>query len=144
MTRRSRLVANAILLAILAGQAAAIVSGRELWPFSPYPMFSKPLGDTVSRFWLHGMLADGSEVPLRQRSAFHPFRLAQLEGALARMDAGELAEAARDMLARYESRRAAGDHRGPRLSALRIYRVTWDTGVPAGEPLARELLAEAR
>ncbi|MCK6461169.1 MAG: hypothetical protein L6Q95_14905 [Planctomycetes bacterium] len=144
MTRRRRLLANGILVAILLGQAAAIVSGRELWPFSPYPMFSRSLAPTVERFWLCGVREDGAEIALRSTAAFHPFRLAQLEGALARMDAPALAEAARDMLARYEARRLAGRHDGAPLRSLRIYRVVWRTAAPSGaEPLSRELLAES-
>jgi hypothetical protein len=144
VTRPRRLLANAILLAILGGQAVAVVAERELWPFSPYPMFSKPLGPTVARFRLHGVLEDGAELPLRHRSAFHPFRAAQLEGALDRMDRGQLAVAVRDLYARYEARRAGGLHDGPPLAALRLYRLVWRTAAPPdGEPLARELLAEA-
>jgi hypothetical protein len=145
VTPRRRLLANGILLAILLGQAVAIVADRELWPFSPYPMFSTVLGPTVARFWLSGVRADGTEIALRARSAFHPFRLAQLEGALERMDPPELAAATRDLLARYEARREAGRHDGPPLAALRIYRVVWQTDAAAGaDPIARELLSEAR
>jgi hypothetical protein len=144
MTGRRRLLANGILLAILLGQAAAIVAGRELWPFSPYPMFSKSLAPTVERFWLCGVREDGTEIALRKSAAFHPFRLAQLEGALGRLDFKGLAEAAKDLLARYEARRMAGRHDGPPLRSLRIYRVAYGTAAPAGaEPVSRELLAEA-
>lgn len=148
MTPRRRLLANAIVLAILGGQALAIVLDRELWPFSPYPMYSElRRGPTVSRLWLYGLSVDGAEAPLKERAAFHPFRLAQLEGALARLDEPRLREALQDLLARYEAGRRDGRHAGRELSALRLYRMTWNVDPEArnrDRPLARDLLAEAR
>jgi hypothetical protein len=143
VTRRRRLLATAILLAILGGQAAAILLDRELWPFSPYPMFSESMTGEMSQLWLFGVLADGTEAPLGNREAFHPFRLAQLLGALERMSAGERAEALRDMLARREARRLEGHDVGPQLAAMRLYRMTWASDDPDAKP-ERELLAEAR
>ena len=144
MSRSRRLFANLIIAAILAGSAAAIVTGLELWPFSPYPMFSAVRrGPTVTSLWLYGVLPGGEEVPLSDRAAFHPFRLAQLEAALARLDLPGREEGLRDILARHETRR----HAGPGLAGLRLYRMTFGIDARAANrdrPLARELLAEVR
>lgn len=146
MSRSRRVVANLAIAAILAGSAAAIVTGRELWPFSPYPMFSAlRRGPTVRDLWLYGVLPGGDETPLSDRSAFHPFRLAQLKAALERLAPPARREALEDMLARYEHRRIAGLHAGPGLVGLRVYRMTFecdDRAANRDRPLARELLAE--
>ncbi len=147
MTRSRRLLANLLVLGIVAGSAAAIATGRELWPFSPYPMFSGVHRETtVARHWIYGVLPDGREVPLSDRRFFHPLRPAQLEAAFARLGPAERREGLDDILSRYEARRAAGRHGGPRVTGLRLYRMTFELEADAGNrdrPLARELLAEA-
>jgi hypothetical protein len=140
---RRRLVANAALLLILGGQALALALDRELWPFSPYAMFSGLReGPTVSRLWLFGVREDGTEIALRERAAFAPLRPAQLEGALrsllARPDA--LRAALRDLLALHGARR-----RDPPLKGLRLYELRWRADPDAldpARPLARERVAE--
>jgi hypothetical protein len=147
MTGRRRLVANGVLLAILLGSAAAIVTGKELWPFSPYPMFSSLRGGpSLGSLWFRGVLADGTEVQLPGSRAFHPLRLAQLTAALERLSGDRLEEALLDLLTRYGVRRRAGRHDGPPLKGLRLYRMTFAFDPdPAGRdrPISRELVAEA-
>ncbi len=146
MSRSRRLLANLLVLGIVAGTAAAIATGRELWPFSPYPMFSTVRrGPTVARPWLYGVLSDGTEAPLADRAAFHPFRLSQLESAFDRLGPADLREGLEDMLSRYEARRRSGRHSGPPVAGLRVYRMTFELEADGGNrdrPLARELLAE--
>ncbi|MFI5403246.1 MAG: hypothetical protein ACHQ1G_09935 [Planctomycetota bacterium] len=146
MTRRRRLLANAVILAILCGQLLAIVLDRELWPFSPYSMYSDlRRGPAVTRLWLYGVAADGTEAPL-ELSMVHPYRFPQLETALSRLQGADVQEGLRDILARYEARRRAGRHAGPTLSALRLYRMTWTADPRVANrdrPLERDLLAEA-
>jgi len=58
----------------------------------------------------------------------------------------DLHEAARNILERYEARRAAGRHAGPPLRALRIYRIAWQFDPwarNADHPEHRTLLCEA-
>jgi len=146
MTRSRRLLANLLVLGVVAGSAAAIGTGHELWPFSPYPMFSRThRGPTVERLWVYGVLPDGREVPLSDRRAFHPLRLAQLEAALTNLGPAGRREGLEDMLSRYEVRRGAGRHGGPRFTGLRLYRMAFELEDDAGNrdrPLVRELLAE--
>lgn len=139
MTARRRTVANGIVLALLAGQAAAVLADRELWPFSPYPMYSTLQTGTITRLWLYRVGADGTEEPLDDRTALAPPRLAALETGLARMDRDARHEALRDLLARCEQR-----HDGRAFKALRLYRMSWDAARgDRDHPIARELLAEA-
>ncbi len=147
MSRPRRLLVNLVIAAILAGQGAAIVLDRELWPFSPYPMFSTAQrGPVVSRLWLYGVLPGGREVALTDRAAFLPLRLAQIEGGLGRLAPEGLREGLGDLLARYEARRREGGHAGPPIEGLRLYRMTFEIDALAASrdrPLSRELLAEA-
>ena len=145
MSPGRRLVANAVLLAILLGSAAAIVSGRELWPFSPYPMFSSVQEAVVEKLWIRGVLADGTEIRIASHRAFHPLRLAQLTAGLQRLSGDRLDAALRDVLARYGIHRRAGHHGGPALAGIRIYRMTFalDADLAGRDrPLSRELVAE--
>lgn len=147
MTRRRRVVADLVLVAILVGSGAAIVTGRELWPFSPYPMFSSVRrGPFLEQLWLEGVLADGTAVPLPGPRALHPLRLAQLVTVLERLPREDMPEALRDVLRRYDAGRRAGRHDGAPLKGLRLYRMTFAPEPdPAGRdrPRSRELLAEA-
>jgi hypothetical protein len=145
VTPRRRLLANAVILAILGGQAAAIVTGRELWPFSPYAMYSNlRRGPTISRLWVVGVSEGGAETPLHG-AMLHPFRFSQLEAGLGRLDGEVRREGLSDLLRRYEVRRLAGRHAGPALEALRLYRMTFDAAADGDRrPLARDLLAEVR
>jgi hypothetical protein len=147
MTRGRRVVANLVLGGILVGSAAAIVTGKELWPFSPYPMFSSVrAGPVLEKLWFQGVLADGREVPIHGHRAFHPLRLAQLTRGLERLPKGQMEEALRDVLLRYGVERRAGRHDGPPLKGLRIYRMTFAFDPdPAGRdrPRSCELVAEA-
>ncbi len=140
MTPARLAVASAAIAAVLAGSAAAIVSGRELWPFSPYPMFAGyRSGPTFSGTWLAGVRADGAgEVPLRSGRSIEPFgfrmktvlrRIAQGPDGAARLE-----RALADVLARYEAGRRAGRHDGPALKGIRLYFAEWDY-----DPAARNL-----
>jgi len=144
MTRRRRLLADLILLLILGGQATALVLDREIWPFSPYPMFSDlRRGPRITRLWLYGVLAGGEEVPLTEREALKPLRIAGVTEALSRLHGAPLREALRDLLKRYDTRR----HPGPPIEAIRLYRMTWAIDLDAANrdrPLTRALLGEAR
>ena len=55
------------------------------------------------------------------------------------------AEALRDLLRRYEERRRAGQHDGPPLRGLRLYRLQWQLdlwGRNRDQPNQRDLLFE--
>ena len=139
--RRSRLIlVHLMIAAIVVGSGFDIGVGREHWPFSNYPMYSRiERGDTVTRFHFYGVLATpgGGEMPLTDDRFIAPFDKTRLNAALQQLSrdpdgARLLREAARDTLARYEARRRAGLHDGPPLRAIRLYRLTWQI-----DPLTR-------
>jgi hypothetical protein len=146
VTRGRRVVADLVLGAILVGSGASIVTGRELWPFSPYPMFSTVRrGPFLEQLWFEGVLPDGTGVPIPGPRAFRPLRLAQLTTALERLPKERMEEALRDVLRRYGVERRAGRHDGPPLKGLRLYRMTFlPDPDPAGRdrPRSCELVAE--
>ena len=131
MSRRRVWLVHALLVVMVGGHLHDLATGREHWPFSPYPMYAH-----AAREWsvvvplLVGVRRDGGELPLRGEAYLAPFdqsRLLQALGAiLLQTDGRERASVAlRDCLARYERRRVAHEHDGPALGALRYYHETW-------------------
>jgi GT2 family glycosyltransferase len=130
--RRVTLV-HLLVAALVGASAYDIRTGKEHWPFSPYPMFSE-----VERMWtldglrLVGVTDEASprEIPLLDSDLIAPFDQARLSAAFrrtyndpARRDLvdGMLT----DCLERYERRRALGQHEGPALRAVRLYDLHW-------------------
>jgi hypothetical protein len=119
------------LLGLIVGMSLlATVTGKELWPFSPYRMYCdrvRPGQRELPR--LVGVRADtGEEVPLLTPQQLAPLTVVNLDFSLARLLAAgdgqrRLRAAVLDCLTRYERRRSQGEHDGPPLSALRLYRV---------------------
>ena len=136
------------LFVILAGSLFDIATGREHWPFSPYPMFSSiEMEQVEEKVRLYGVpLADNnegdavasSEFPLLDAAALQPFDQARLSIGLRKLQRREgnadLRIAMNEALARYEALRQAGQHEGPPLRAVRLYELSWTL-----DPLARNV-----
>ena len=137
-----------VMTLFLAGSLADLVTGREHWPFSPYPMYAVvPRGHSLVALRLFGVTAGtakraqracerrgremrgGREIPLVAPESIRPFTPSRLEGALRELkrrgDPSLIREALGDCLRRYEKRRRAGDHHGSPLQSIRLYRVSW-------------------
>jgi hypothetical protein len=152
--RPSRIVLVHLLIAVLAGGSAYdIVTGREHWPFSPYPMFSKvERAPTLDVLRLFGVSDEPSprEIPLLDQDAIAPFDQARLATALARTVSDPIrrpliTDMLRNCLARYERLRTTGRQNGPPLRAVRLYALHWtlDSGAAnAALPDRRELIAQ--
>jgi hypothetical protein len=155
--RRSWLV-HALFAFIVGGHLFEIATGAgmstpEHWPFSAYPMYSLVLeSNAMHGFRVFGVIdqdVDGEaddELILNDFAYLRPFdrsRLGQaLESIWKRGDEDVLREALIDCLSRYERHRVLGQHHGPRLNGLRLYRLTWtsDPSIAQSAPLKRELL----
>jgi len=106
---------------------------REHWPFSQYRMYSEtPIRSPLVARLLFGVTAEDPprEIPL-QGVYIRPFDSARMAISWNRLDQAPdrerlLTAALADCLRRYELRRARGAHAGPRLGAVRLYRLTWD------------------
>ena len=150
----SRLVfVHALILAVVGGSLYDIVTRQEHWPFSNYPMFSNIHRERVLT-WprIYGVTPDGREIPLLRHDELYPLDQSRLPLGLRRIrqehGVGLRLEAAlSDVLHRYESRRAAGDHTGQEISAVRLYTVRWPLMPYAAnldQPASRERLLEVR
>lgn len=147
------------LMAVLViGHLYDVVTGREHWPFSPTPMYSHLNRDFVLDVpRIVGVRGDGvtAEFPLRETRYLAPFdqsRLGQALNVMLQAPDGRtrVATALADCLARYEDRRRAGEHDGPRLSGLRLYHAHWrldpaarNAEQPDGQDLVVEVTAPA-
>jgi len=153
--RRRRLVA-AMAFAITAGSLTEIALDppyrREHWPFSQYQMYSELPKKASQARRLYGVVSgSGLEVPLWDKPYIDPFDHSRLWFSWDRLDRSSERErllpiALRDCLDRYESRRVAGRHDGPRLEAGRLYLVHWtlDGEASAADTPRRELIWEVR
>ncbi len=129
MSRPRLLTVNLLLLVILAGSLTDIALGREHWPFSPYPMYSRlELARETSKVMLFAVPenAEKAPFPLQTWEMIQPFERTRLNTAMARLARSPQAEealraAARDVWRRYlEGRRAR-----PELREVRVYQVHW-------------------
>ena len=122
------LVQSAIVVIVL-GAIAPIVTGIEYWPFSHYRMYAQGQAATVARYRFFGITADGGEVAIT-RQYMLPFDDSRLPVALRRLKrrkqgAQAYKQAMHDVLDRYERRRLAGAHDGPRFYGIKLYRFIW-------------------
>ena len=148
---RKKLV-HSIMVAIVGLSTYAIARPVELWPFSPYPMYAGiRTGRSVRTVRVNGVLADGSgETSISDIKFLHPWDIGRLRDALVilkREKQGDrVAHVLRNTLDRYERRRQAGQHSGPKLKGVRLYDVRWKMDPEAtnrSTPDTVELIAEA-
>lgn len=139
---------------VIGGHLYDIAMGREHWPFSPYSMYSHVPRWTMEVGRIMAVpAAGGAELVWREPRFLAPFDQARLlQGLDTLLRAGDrprVTTALRDCLVRYERRRRAGAHDGPRLHALRYYRMRWTLERDAQsrppethQPDARDLVVE--
>ena len=121
----------AMLVFGLPSVLIALVGG-EFWPFLDYRMYAeaKPSPE-VDWLALVGRTADGAALPLEDERYIVPFGPTEVLRALYTLDVlGErdptpARRALAGLLTAYEERRRAGEHDGPRLRAVEVYRVRW-------------------
>jgi hypothetical protein len=154
--RRRLWLIHATMGVIVAGSFFDIATGREHWPFSPYPMYAQVRYDqTLKRLCLYGVTSGiPGEIPLTAYRYVQPFQPGKLERALARMDRRReprrrrlLTAALHDCLQRYEALRLGRRHDGPALQSIRLYRLQWKPDPWArniDRPDRRELILEVR
>jgi GT2 family glycosyltransferase len=126
-------LAHLVVGVLLAGSAYDIATGREHWPFSPYPMFSTvQTSPTLDSLLLRGVVdeAGNREIPLRQAEMIAPFDQCRLNTALSRAQnqadgSARVHAMLQDCLNRYEAARERGEHDGPPLKAIRLYDAHW-------------------
>lgn len=122
-------------LAMLAFGIPSIVIalvGGEAWPFLDYRMYAETkLSPEVDWLDLVGRTEIGEAFRLDDERYIIPFGPSEILLALEALDVfGEVnstpsRRALTGLLVAYETRRHAGEHDGPRLTALEVYHVRW-------------------
>jgi hypothetical protein len=152
MSTRRLLIVHLLILFVIAGSLYDIVTKQEHWPFSNYPMFStihrRPI---LTWFRLFGVTEDNREIALLKYNDLWPLDQSRLPLGLRRIadapgSAPRLHEAIEDVMLRYNTRQARGEIKGPRLRAVRLYRLEWPLEPFAANldrPSSRELVSEA-
>ena len=148
--RAVAVLAFVIAAGSLAEMAADPPWTREHWPFSPYQMYSDMPRKTLLARRLYGVTSRerGLEIPLSDEDYLRPFDHSRMWSTWDALDGSARREklmpaALTDFLDRYESRRLRGEHDGPRLEAVRLYKVYWaDPRFPDQKVPNRELLWE--
>jgi hypothetical protein len=150
MTRWQLTVANCVVFALVGVQVADIALQREDWPFSNYPMYAGEQTAELRWMRLYGV-AQAEEVRLVPDQYLRPFddlRMHNWLGVLARGGHDtETRRALQDLYRLYEAGRRAGEHHGPPVQALRLYRERWriEPGLAnKAAPEERELIYELR
>jgi len=136
-SRLRRVAMYALLGVLVGGSIVAIVrddkSGRELWPFSAFPMYSNRPGWISRSHRVFGVLREDPtrEIPLIADEYLYPIEHSRFYMAIRRMEESgrdrdqALAAALRETLERYEANRKAGRHHGPALRAVRLYELQY-------------------
>ena len=133
MSRARLLTVNLLLLVILAGSLTDIALGREHWPFSPYPMYSRlELARESRKVMIFAVPENAAKAPfpLQTWEMIQPFERTRLNTAMARLVRSTQAEealraAARDVWRRYREGRNEGRRSRPKLREVRVYQVHW-------------------
>jgi hypothetical protein len=153
MSSPRRRFVNIVIAFVLAGSAYDVVTDREHWPFSQYPMFAGVWrSPTFTWLRLFGVTEDGREFPLDANRYVAPFDQSRLPKALRRILDGRdgdarVQQALADCLARYEQLRREKSHDGPQIAALRLYELEWTIDPQAANvdrPDRRSFIAEVR
>lgn len=122
-------------IAILAfGMPSVLIAfiGGEVWPWLDYRMYAETkLTPAVDWLALIGKTDNDAPFPLDDERYITPFAPSELLRALYTLDVlGETETARRalqSLLTAYEQDRLAGEHNGPRLVSLEVYRIRWYT-----------------
>ena len=152
MSRGRLWVAHVAIALLLGGSLTAIGLAREVWPFSPYEMFSQVRPErTLTRLRVFGITQNGDEIPLQKPEYIEPFDQSRLARAFSKMRGPDRQVRYRAALAdcaqRYESHRLAGRHHGPPLVGARLYELFWtvdDRARNVDHPDRRTLMGEWR
>ena len=140
MSSSRRLAVNLFVALFLCGSAISVITQRDFWPFSNYPMFAALQPPEVRVLEVVGIRAgDSEEVPLapsRRTSIVAGARYRMtLDRLLAYGSELELHDYLQDVARRYEGARA--DER-PTFQAVRLYRTQW-RAVPDESPPVRRI-----
>lgn len=133
MSAGRRWTVYGLMVVVLGGNVASFVFNRQLWPYSPYPMFADARDDdprTFETLVLVGEPVDGGEMWFESQGylsrALSPMLINLAFGSRrARPGMSGLDEHLRDTFDFYEDRRLRGLSDAPPLERLHLYRFSW-------------------
>jgi hypothetical protein len=151
MSGGRRLVVSGFIACVVGLQLLDVARQGEHWPFAQYAMYASEHGGDITWYRVYGVTANG-EFPLDRDEFYSPFDGQRLSYAFApRPPRRDLViPPTTDLLhvigRLYERARVAGRHDGPRLTGLRVYRVTWqlDRDLAKRDHPQRVLLGEVQ
>lgn len=111
------------VVGLVALQIWQVVSKRDDWPLSSYPMYSGLQRPGVVREELRAVAATGELTFTAEHLA--PLSPRTVSMVLRHSGSKHAAAVRRAIFERYYQRRAAGEHDGPLLSSLRQYQNSW-------------------
>jgi len=134
MSWTQRLSAYAAMVVFGVPSVLIALMGGEVWPFLDYRMYAEAkFTPEVDWLELVGRTDNGGSLPLDDEAYLVPFARSELLQALYTLDlfgetdAAPARRALQGLLASYDRNRLAGEHHGPRLVSLEVYRVRWHT-----------------
>ena len=150
MRWRQRLAAYAAMLAFGLPSVLVALVGGEAWPYLDYRMYADSQS-TPEVDWLElvGRAPDGTALWLDNEAYIVPFAYSELLRSLYALDVlGEVdptpaRRALVGLLDAYETQRRLGEHDGPPLDRVEVYRVRWTAQPGAAnfnDPDSRTLL----
>ena len=115
---------------VLGGNLVSFVTNRQIWPYSPYPMFAIARELTFETLALVGEPVDGGEIWFESQGylsyALSPMVINNAFGSTsARSGPDGLDEKLRETYEFYEGRRRKGLSSAPPLRRLQLYRFNW-------------------
>lgn len=128
--RFSKLVAILCIALVVGGSIFAILSAREPYPFSDYPMYSRSFNPEVYTYLeLVGIREDGSEWKIPVARLYRPLTEAALVEAISvhhRWGTGKNPQIVQDLYSQYERRKQRFMPEAPTLKGFRLYRTKFD------------------
>ena len=134
MSSGRRRVVYGLMACVLGGNLLSFAFNRQVWPYSPYPMFADAREEDQSTFEtlvLAGERIDGGEFWFENQGyltrAISPMVInTGFGGGRARPGMNGLDERLRDTYEFYERRRQQSLSGAPPLRRLRLYRFSWE------------------
>src|SRR5689334_17577371 len=130
MSSRRRWVVYGLFAFVLGGNLVSCIINRQIWPYSPYPMFANARELTFETLALVGEPVDGGEIWFESQGylsdAISPMVINNAFGSTrARPGMDGLDEQLRETYEFYERRRRQGRSSAPPLRRLQLYRFNW-------------------
>jgi hypothetical protein len=153
LVRRREIMVYILIFVIAGGSLFDIASSGEHWPFSRYPMFTSIRREySLTQYKLFGVTKNvpPTEMNLLEPQYIQPLTMLHLSAIFKKKPDNlsyekYIVDILTRILERYELLRLAGEHNGPELRGIRLYKYIWrldPQGRPVEQPYERKLISE--